>query len=285
MGDKNESVRDQTKWLKEREIEIKIMTFDDVKKKDVKGQIDWLQGHGIADLPDNATPEEVLHRCASVFLNRKAVVDPGMPKIVPDKRPIQSGSATPTHAVRAKAAGETQVDKELAGVSKSVARRVKAQVEADLKAGQLLPKGQDFPRCCYCSKAMTDKTQIGGESNVTGRQMCTECAAKFPSKLKTKEGNEMPKATSHKKKDIKAGTKKAAKKTVSTKTGRKGNADALKKARGGETIGSFCVRQIKEHKDRTNAEIAEAAAKKFGSKTTPASVAWYRNKVNSGELK
>jgi hypothetical protein len=187
------------------------MTFDEVKKMDVKGQIEWLRVHGVNLPPENGTPEEVLQRCASVFLNKKHPSE--LPVAVPDIKP--SEAVLP--AVNAE---------KMAKPSKYVAKRVKAQAQAEPKAA--LPKGQDFPRCGYCSKALTDKTQIGGEST-TGQKMCTECAAKFPSKLKTKEGTEMPKAKSYKK-EVKAGTKKTTKKTVSTKTGRKGNADALKKA-------------------------------------------------------
>ena len=97
----------------------------------------------------------------------------------------------------------------------------------------------------------------------------------------------------------KAGTNKKAakaaktpKKSVSTKTQKKGNTDGLRKAaearktaHGGETVQSFCVKRIKEAKTKTNDEIAEEARKKFGSKTSAASVAWYRNKINSGEIK
>jgi hypothetical protein len=182
----------------------------------VKGQIEWLRTQGVEVPPEKANVEEVLQRCASVFLNKKATVaTPDLPAAVSDIKPSEAVMAEME---------KTGVIKP-AKPSKSVARRVKAQTEANAA----LPKGQDFPRCGYCSKAMTDKSQIAGESKTSGQLVCTECAAKFPSKLKTKEGTEMPKAKSNKK-EVKAGIKKAAKKTVSTKTGRKGNVDALKKA-------------------------------------------------------
>lgn len=46
-------------------------------------------------------------------------------------------------------------------------------------------------------------------------------------------------------------------------------------------VGAFCREQIKDS-EKTNAEIAEMARKKFpGSKTSPATVAWYRNDMKA----
>ncbi len=97
----------------------------------------------------------------------------------------------------------------------------------------------------------------------------------------TKEAKMAEKKTAKKPAAKKAPAKKApAKKAAPKKAAAK--KDAEKKPRG-QGIGAYCEELIL--KGKSNAEVAEAAQKKFGSATSASSVAWYRNKLkNEGKL-
>jgi hypothetical protein len=45
-----------------------------------------------------------------------------------------------------------------------------------------------------------------------------------------------------------------------------------------KSIGEFCIHLIRTT-SFTNEEIAKKACQEFGSRTTPACIAWYRNKL------
>jgi RNA-splicing ligase RtcB len=63
--------------------------------------------------------------------------------------------------------------------------------------------------------------------------------------------------------------------------GKLGKADVAPKAEKKQSIGSFCIEQIKLGK--TNPDILAMVEQKFpDAKTTGASIAWYRNKVKAG---
>ena len=63
--------------------------------------------------------------------------------------------------------------------------------------------------------------------------------------------------------------------------GKLGKADVAAKPEKKQSIGSFCIEQIKLGK--TNPDILAMVEQKFpDAKTTGASIAWYRNKVKAG---
>jgi len=71
----------------------------------------------------------------------------------------------------------------------------------------------------------------------------------------------------------------AAKKSAKKSTGKaaKKSSSGVRPPRTG--VGEYIRAQLKLKNPRSNAEIAEAARKKFpGAKTSPGSVAWYRNR-------
>jgi hypothetical protein len=50
------------------------------------------------------------------------------------------------------------------------------------------------------------------------------------------------------------------------------------KLKPAKSIGEFCIHLIRTT-SFTNEEIAKRACQEFGSRTTPACIAWYRNKL------
>jgi hypothetical protein len=115
-------------------------------------------------------------------------------------------------------------------------------------------------------RAATPETAEGGE--VSPHNVATEGAT--PEKEDDMAAKkEHPTAKGPTKSPAKGKAKPAAKKPSA-------KGDAKPRGLG---IGSYCEDLIM--KGKSNEEVAEAARKKFGSKTSPSSAAWYRNKLRS----
>lgn len=76
--------------------------------------------------------------------------------------------------------------------------------------------------------------------------------------------------------------KKAVKKATVSKKGGKAKSAASGDRPPRTGVGAFVKAELAKKNAGTNAEIAEAAKAKFpGARTSPASVAWYRNAKNA----
>lgn len=182
-----------------------ITTFAEVKKLIDEELIEYAKLNGVV-LP--AQPrKDLISKCASIFLSKKSNAAPELP-------------LTPSEPA-AEAAPKAVVEKK--------AKAVKGKTEEKNQKGMELTEsfeagkktGQDFPRCSYCGTAVTVDTGVRDGNNMP---VCKECADKV-----NRSKEKVMKATTKANKTV--AKKAAAKKSISTKTGRKGNTDALKKAR------------------------------------------------------
>lgn len=170
----------------------KELKFEDIKKMSVEQMVKYcMETNGVEMDPKKVSKDELLKTCASIFLNKRA-----------------AQKAAPVAAV---IAGKKEEPKAKKGAKPTLKREEPASPTKK-------QEDEVHPRCGYCAKAITDgsnNTLMSG----AGKPVCKVCAEKFPSKIAgTKEEIEMAKKTS----------KAAAKKVVAKK---KGNPDALKKAR------------------------------------------------------
>lgn len=153
----------------------------------------------------------------------------------------EAAQPTPEQAQN-KEASRAAADKRLSGL-------------ADLKASRAERKAAEGGK----SKKSKKSTQSGA----------TAGEAEEPTVATTKSTKKSPAAKKPAAKAKAAPAKKPA---------AKAKAETEKKPRG-QGIGAFCCELIA--KGKSNEEVAEAAQKKFGSKTSASSVAWYRNKMRA----
>jgi len=202
-----------------------IKTFAELKKLDDAGLIAYALHNGVTLNPEPR--KDLLGKCASIFLSKKSSSTPELP-LAPSQPAAEEAKAIapPPEPVPAK---------KKAKAKKGEQTEEKSQKEMDLAESftAACKSGQDFPRCPYCGSAITVDTGVR-DGNLM--PVCGECTDKV-----NKSKEKVMKATAKANKAV----AKKAKKTISTKTGRKGNTDALKKAReaapkddGGFRLGS-----------------------------------------------
>ena len=120
------------------------------------------------------------------------------------------------------------------------------------------------------SRAAADK-RLSGLADLKASKAERKAAERGSKKSTTQSG-----ATAGEEKEPTVANTKSTKNTK--KPAAKAKAETEKKPRG-QGIGAFCCELIA--KGKSNEEVAEAAQKKFGSKTSASSVAWYRNKMRA----
>ncbi len=158
------------------------------------------------------------------------------------------------------------------GLGKSPVKGFKSKGEAlkriEALGGELKKPTPEQSKNKETARAAADKRLAGLED-----LKASKAERKTAEKGKTKKSNQSGDDAGDQKEPAVATKKSTTKKSAPAK-----KADADKKPRG-QGIGAFCNELIL--KGKSNEEVAEAAQKKFGSKTSASSVAWYRNKLRT----
>jgi transposase-like protein len=229
-----------------------IKTFADIKKLDDAGLIEYAKLQGVV-LPSQPR-KDLLGKCASIFLSKRGGDVPVLP-LGPKQEEASQPSAPELQPEPVKEKSKKTAPAKKGKKTAAAKDENKSQAEMDLAESftAAIKEGADFPRCPYCGAAITVDT---GVRDGAGCPVCKDCAEKVNN---SKE--KVMKATAKANKAV----AKKAKETISTKTGRKGNTDALKKAR--------------------EAAPKDAAGFREGSKTSLIFLAIQKGAVKSDKLK
>jgi len=219
-----------------------ITTFAEVKKLSDEDLIEYAKLSGVVLEPQPR--KDLISKCASIFLSKKSNAALELPLTPPQPVASKKKETAPKAVVEKKA-------KAVKGKTEETSQK-EMELAESFEAGK--NTGQDFPRCPYCGTAITVDTGVRDGNNMP---VCSECTDKV-----NKSKEKVMKATAKANKVV---AKKAEKKTISTKTGRKGNTDALKKAReaapkddGGFRLGSGASELFQALKKGITLEKAKA---------------------------
>jgi len=188
-----------------------ITTFAEVKKLSDEDLIEYAKLSGVVLEPQPR--KDLISKCASIFLSKKSNAAPELP--LTPAEPVAEAPQPVASKKKDTAPKAVVVEKKTKAVKGKTEEKSQKEMELaeSFEAGK--NTGQDFPRCPYCGAAITVDTGVRDGNN---KPVCKECTDKV-----NKSKEKVMKATAKANKVV---AKKAAK-----KTSRKGNTDALKKAR------------------------------------------------------
>jgi hypothetical protein len=177
----------------------KINTFKDVQALSDTELLEYALEAGGVSIPEGTARKDVISKCASIFLNRKAISTPA-PKTEAPKAEVKPVEPTPVQVPPVSKKGKVTSEEE----SNNRMDLSESYDEAKLP-------GQDYPRCGYCASAITTDTGVRDGNN---KPVCRDCSDK--TQKKKKGASTMAEKAAAPKKEVKGGG---------------GNAEALKKAR------------------------------------------------------